>query len=195
MVGHTWSPDFVISSLLWSPQFGKGLVHLVFSPYVWLIVCWLCDPLGWGDRLSTPQDQRLLLLEPWLLRRKRDCTPALFLASSACTSSSSLCSSEEEGLAPLPSSSQCRGVLRRTRDRSSSSHCRSVPRREIGQASSLTLPARTSEGEGQAFSLTMSVRSTTTCWLCRSAIARCGATCEGVRGRSRTRSATVGTLR
>ena len=34
---------------------------------------------GWGDRLSTPQVQRLLLHEPWLLRRKRDCTPALFL--------------------------------------------------------------------------------------------------------------------
>ena len=50
-------------------------------------------------------------------------------------------------------------------------------------------------GEGQALFLTMSVRSTTTCWLCRSAIARCGAVCEGVRGRSRTRSATVGTLR
>ena len=76
-------------------------------------------------------------------------------------------------------SSQCRGVLRRSRD----------------GPSLLTNPASTSEGEGQALFLTMSVRSATTCWLCRSAIVRCGAVCEDVRGRSRTRSTTVGTLR
>ena len=87
-------------------------------------------PLGVGERLSTPQVQRLHLLVPWLLRRKRDCTPALFLTSSVCTSALSPCSTEEEGLAPLPSSSHCRGVLRRRRDRPSSSYCRYVPRRE-----------------------------------------------------------------
>ena len=96
---------------------------------IWLSVCWLCVPLGWGDRLSTPHVQRLLLHEPWLLRRKRDCTPDLFLTSSVCASTMSLCSSEEEGLAPLPSSSQCRGVLRRRRDRPSSSQIRRVLRR------------------------------------------------------------------
>ena len=57
---------------------------------------------GWGDRLSTPQVQRLLLHEPWLHRRKKDCTPALFLTSSVSTSAISLCTSEEEGLAPSP---------------------------------------------------------------------------------------------
>ena len=117
-MGHTWSPEFVILAKLrcacllplWSPQFGMGLVHLVLC----LVErCWLCVPLEWGDRLSTPQVQRLLHHEPRLLRRKRDCTPALFLTSSVCTSTLSPCSSEEEGLAPLPSSSRCRGGLRR----------------------------------------------------------------------------------
>ena len=75
----------------------SGRVWCILS-CVWLCVCWLCVPLGWGDRLSTPQVQRLLLHIPWLLRRKRDCTPALFLTISVCTSTLS-CSSEEEGLA------------------------------------------------------------------------------------------------
>ena len=35
----------------------------------------MCVPLGWRDRLSTPQVQRLRQRRPWLLRRKRDCTP------------------------------------------------------------------------------------------------------------------------
>ena len=48
--------------------------------------------------LHPPQVQRLLLRWPRLLRRKRDCTPALFLTSSATTSAMSLCTSEEEGL-------------------------------------------------------------------------------------------------
>ena len=105
------------------------------SGCVWLSGCWLCVPLGWGDSLSTPQVQRLPLHEPWLLRTNRDCTPALFLTSSVCTSMS-LCSSEEEGLAPLPSSSQCRGVLRRRRDRPSSSQFRRVLRRARDRPSS-----------------------------------------------------------
>ena len=116
-----------------------------------LVVCWLFEspvavsfmaiPLGWGERLSTPQVQRLLLHGPWLHRRKRDCT-ALFLTSSAGTSAMSLCPSDEEGLAhslpphmdgvlrrrrDRPSSSQRRGVLRRRRDRPSSSHTRGLP--------------------------------------------------------------------
>ena len=101
-------------------------MHLVLCL---VCVCWLYVHLGWGDRLSTPQVQRLLLHEPWLLRRKRDCTPALFLTSSVCSPAMSLRSSEEEGLAPLPSSSQCRGVLRRRRDRPTSSQFRRVLRR------------------------------------------------------------------
>ena len=52
---------------------------------------------GGSERLSTPQVQRLLLHVLWLHRRKRDCTPALFLTSSVCTSTLSPCSSEEEG--------------------------------------------------------------------------------------------------
>ena len=106
------------------------------SGRVWCILscvrlsgCCLCGHLRWGDRLSTPQVLRLLLHEPRLLRRKRDCTPALFFTSSVCSPAISLCSSEEEGLAPLPSSSQCRGVLRRRRDRPTSSHIRRVLRR------------------------------------------------------------------
>ena len=95
-MGRTWSPDFV--EKLWSPQFGKGLMHLVFSPRVWLSVCSLWSHWEWGDRLSTSQVLRLLLHEPWLHRRKRDCTPALFLTCSVSTSATSLCTSEEEGL-------------------------------------------------------------------------------------------------
>ena len=52
-----------------------------------------------GNRLSTPQVQRLLLHVPWLLRWKRDCTPALFFTPSVSGSTLSPCSSEEEGLA------------------------------------------------------------------------------------------------
>ena len=73
---------------------------------VWLaspvVVSFMATPLGWGERLSTPQVQRLLLHVPWLHRTKRDCTRALFLTSSVCTSTLSPCFSEEERLAPLP---------------------------------------------------------------------------------------------
>ena len=27
-----------MSTASWSPQFGRGLMHLIFSPYVWLSV-------------------------------------------------------------------------------------------------------------------------------------------------------------
>ena len=61
------------------------------------------NPTGGGEKRSPPpQVQRLLLHVPWLHRRKRDCTPALFLTSSVGTSAKSLCTSEEEGLAPSP---------------------------------------------------------------------------------------------
>ena len=56
-------------------------------------------PWGWRDRLSTPQVQRLPLRRPRLPRRKRDCTPALFLTTSVSSSASTLRTSEEEGLA------------------------------------------------------------------------------------------------
>ena len=90
---------------------------------------------GWGERLSTPQVLWLRQRRPCVLRRKKDCTPALFLTSSATSSSMSLCSSEE-GLAPLPSSSRRQGVLRRRRDRPFSSQRRCVLRRRRDRPSS-----------------------------------------------------------
>ena len=132
LVGLTWCPVFVVSCGVHS----SGRVWCILS-CVWLSGCCLCGHLGWGDRLSTPQVLRLLLHVPRLLRRKRDCTPALFLTSSVCSPAISLRSSEEEGLAPLPSSSQCRGVLRRRRDRPSSSQIWRVHRRgRVGPSSS-----------------------------------------------------------
>ena len=93
--------------------------------------------------LGTLQVQRLLLHVPWLHRRKRDCTPALFLdvfinivavffgggriGTSPFLLTMSRRSPEEEGLALL-----------------------------------LILPVCTSEGEGQAFSLTTSVTTSET---------------------------------
>ena len=88
-----------------------------------------CPPGVERQALHPPVHWPLLRVS-WLHRRKRDCTPTLFLTSSVCTSSLTLRTTEEEGLAPLPFSSQCRGVLRRRRDRPSSSYCRFVPRRE-----------------------------------------------------------------
>ena len=146
LVGLAWSPDFVI---LGGTHMESRFCHFVFRcgvhssgriwcilSCVWLSGCWLCDHLGWGDRLSTPRAHRRLLRQPRLLRRKRDCTPALFLTSSLCTPALSLCSSEEEGLAPLPSSSQWQGVLWRRRDRPSSSRIRRVLRRGRDRPSS-----------------------------------------------------------
>ena len=66
-------------------------------------VRWLCVfPWGWRERLSTHQVQRLPLRRPRLHWRKRDCTLALFSTTSASTSATSLCTSEEEGLHTLP---------------------------------------------------------------------------------------------
>ena len=62
---------------------------------------------------------------------------ALFLTLSRWPSTSSPGTSEEEGLAPLPSSSHCRWVLRRRRDRPSSSQSQRVlPRRKNRPSSS-----------------------------------------------------------
>ena len=61
---------------------------------------------------------------------------ALFLTLSRWPSCSSPGTSEEEGLAPLPSSSHCRWVLRRKRDRPSSSQRPPVPRRRKDRPSS-----------------------------------------------------------
>ena len=117
-----------------------GLVHLDnssegFGASGLILSCCTCSmlvecPPGVGRQALHPQVHRLLLHVPWLHRRKRDCTPTLFLTSSVCTSPLTLRTTEEEGLAPLPSSSQCRGVLRRRRDWLSSSYCRFVPRRD-----------------------------------------------------------------
>ena len=78
-----------------------------------LVVCWLTSPVvesfffwhshwWWGERLSTAQVQRLRPRRPRVLRRKRDCTPALFLTFSRWPSTMSPGTSEEEGLAPSP---------------------------------------------------------------------------------------------
>ena len=109
-------------------------------------VCWVFQgtPTGGGEgrqALHTPQVQRVLLHEPWLLRRKRDCTPALFLTSSVCTSAMSLCTSEEEGVAPLPSSSQCQRVLRRRRGRA-------PPPRNVGKYMMPMTEGETPEHDG-----------------------------------------------
>ena len=51
---------------------------LDFFVLMWLLI-WLCvfrhSHWEWGDRLSTPQVQRLRQRRPRVLRRKRDCTP------------------------------------------------------------------------------------------------------------------------
>ena len=84
-MGHTWCPDFVIS---WWDALGVQILSFRFfcgvhssggfgaSGCIWLSVCWLCVPLGWGDRLSTPKS-RLHHRRPRVLRRKRDCTHPL----------------------------------------------------------------------------------------------------------------------
>ena len=123
---------------------------ILFSRHVWLCVCWLCDPLGVGRQALRPsRPAGLLLHEPWLLRRKRDCTPALFLTSSLCSSCNvaAFFGGGRIGTSPF--------LLTMSR---------SSPEEE-GQAHLLTNPASTSEGEGQAFSLTLTVRTTTTRWL------------------------------
>ena len=55
--------------------------------------------------------ERLMVVRPTGVERQ-----TLHSSTSVCTSTMSLCSSAEEGLAPLPSSSHCREVLRRRRD-------------------------------------------------------------------------------
>ena len=47
-------------------------MHLDSICLVVFVQCWLFVYLGWGDRFSTPQVQRLLLHERWLLRRRKD---------------------------------------------------------------------------------------------------------------------------
>ena len=73
----------------------------------------VCFP-GGGETGSPPlQVQRLPLRRPRLPRRKRDCTLVLFLTSSASTSATSLCTSEEEGVAHSPfflAMTRCTGI-------------------------------------------------------------------------------------
>ena len=147
LVGHTWSPDFVISFSVVESTVGKGLVHLVLCLVERLIGC----VTTWGgetDRLSS-------------------CPPA--------TSASAVTSLEEEGLhaRPLP---HILGVyinfvavffgggrIGTSPFLLTMSRC---SLEEEGEALLLTNPASSSEGEGQALFLTMSVRSVTACWLC-----------------------------
>ena len=84
LVGRTWSR---YNDVHVSPQLGTGLVHLVLCLVVRLLVVRLT---GVGRQALHPQVQRRLLHAPWLLRLKRDCTPALFLTSSVCTPAMSL---------------------------------------------------------------------------------------------------------
>ena len=94
-------------------------------------------PWGWRDRLSTPQVQRLPLRRPRLSRRKRDCTLALFFTTSASTSATSLCTSEEEGLHTALPPRNVGHVLRRKRDKPSSSQSQREPRRRRDRPTSL----------------------------------------------------------
>ena len=64
-----------------SPQFGKGLVHLVFSPYVWLCDCWLCDPT-WGGETGFPP----LKSNGFFFMNGGFIGGSFFLTSSVCTS-------------------------------------------------------------------------------------------------------------
>ena len=91
---------------------------------------WCATHLGWGDRLSTPQDQRLLLHEPWLLRRKEGLParplPHIFGVHFLCVAA--FFGGGRIGTSPF--------LL---------TMLRSSPEEE-GQAQLLTNPARTSEG-------------------------------------------------
>ena len=146
----------------------RGVCSDSVAQYVSMLshVCWCLRalPLGVGRKVLLPplQVQRLRQRRPRVLRRKRDCRPALFLTSSATSSAMSLSSSEEEGLAPSP----CLLTL-----------TRSSPEEE-GQAILLTMPASTSEEEGQALLLTFPRTSgwATLCSASSLSCVRCGAT-------------------
>ena len=114
---------------------------LLESPLVlsgWLVVCLT----GVERQLSAPQVPWLRQRQPRLPRRKRDCTLALFFTTSASTSATSLCASEEEGLhtgLPLHNVNMYLGG----RKSASSSE-------EEEQVLLLTMWVCTSEEEGQA---------------------------------------------
>ena len=116
-----------------------GRVWCIWSQLVMLHLFYVvgCPPGVERQALHT-QVHRLLLHVPWLHRRKRDCTPTLFLTSSVCTSSLTLCTNGGGRIGTSPF------LL---------SMSRSSPEEE-GLALLLILPVCTSEGEGQAFSLT-----------------------------------------
>ena len=100
-----------------------------------VVVCFGA-PLGVGERLPTPQVLRLRHRRPRVPRRKRDCTPALFLTWVRGTSATSLCTSVEEGLHLWPSSTHRRRVPRRERERPSPSHLRWLHRERRDRPSS-----------------------------------------------------------
>ena len=121
LVGLAWSPDFVIlggthmESRFCQIVFrcgvhSSGRVWCILS-CVWLSGCWLCDHLGVGRQALARPLPHILgevhLRYRCVLRRRKDWHL-------------------------LPSSSHCRGVLRRRRDRPSSSQCRQVLRRREG---------------------------------------------------------------
>ena len=94
-------------------------------------------PLGVGRQALHHPSQRLRQRRPRVLRRKRDCTPALFLTLLRWPSTSSPGTLEEDGLAPSPF---LLTMLVTTSE-------------EKGQGLLLTTSACTSEEEGQAFLL------------------------------------------
>ena len=134
-----WASHFVLCVMWYGAKVPNTVLCLLSSPW-----CLSFDALmsfgcvffgtptwGGGEKLSTPQVRRRLQnRRPRVLRRKRDCTPALFFAYSRWPSTSSLGISGGGRIALRPSSSQCRHVPRRKRDRPSSSQCRCVLRRE-----------------------------------------------------------------
>ena len=54
LVGHTWSPDFVISFFAVESTVREGFGASCFSRHVWLCVCWLCDPPAVGRQALHP---------------------------------------------------------------------------------------------------------------------------------------------
>ena len=153
LVGHTWSPILSLLTILrcacqlplWSPQFGMGLIVL---------------------RLV----ERLMVVHPTGVGRQA----GFFFMNRGFFGG--------RGIARPPSSShprcvhqQCRCVLRRRKDWHFSLPPHNV--KEFSGGGGIGPPPHKSGeyfgGGGTGLFLTMSVRSTTICWLCRSAQSAC----------------------
>ena len=130
LVGRTWSPDFVICFSAESTA-RVGLVHLVV-----LVERLFCASHWGGESGSPPPSPTASSSAAAGTSEEEGLHTTLFLTFSRWPSCSTPGTSEEEGLAPLPSSSHCRFVPRRERDRPSPSHQRRLPQRRRDRPSS-----------------------------------------------------------